>query len=313
MSSIMMDKWSIITVLQHLCANIKTKRFEHGYIDEMEGSLTACLNNFLLAVVLWDEIWSFNIDNNYSWMDIFGKRENLANTFQTLIHQPDASVLPNDLLSIYRDLSEKNTMDSDGLVQRGIAYQQISSFLGVPFLGHPLREGWLLDHYRKNIFTRVDIINRVDKELITYCEKINAELGRDLLKFNYPVLINFIRQEAGNNLENQLEVALELRDATDVVAFREQMFYMEQIVAQGNIQAIKEHLDSVSELAKDITTKRKKEISLGEFILSLFPPYISLSVPIKIPIKKTSGLHITFINRLLEFGLHGRGNLLDER
>ena len=179
----------------------------------------------------------------------------------------------------------------------------LSNSLGVPLLVHPRRNvrSHLFD-IMAGLFSRQDILNKVDKELVDYYEKINTELGRNLLKFKYPVLIDMICEEK-NAPVAELENAINLRSDRNVVAFREQMHEIEQIINLGNTQEILAELKLVSDLAKEITTKYERKISLGEFSISLTP---SISVPINVSKSKKNDVHATFIRELLDYGVYKR-------
>ena len=153
-----------------------------------EESATQCWYNFLTAVVLWDEIWSFHISKIYKWNDIFNNSdENILPFFQNSIHQVEATSIDSSLKKSYKKLSQGVSPHKRNMTERTIAYQLISSSLGVPFFAHPSRNNCFTFEAAR-MFSRLDILERVDKELLEYYEKINAELGRRLLNFNYPKL-----------------------------------------------------------------------------------------------------------------------------
>lgn len=87
------------------------------------------------------------------------------------------------------------------------------------------------------------------------------------------------------------------------MTFREQLFDIEKTIARGNTQAILTELNRVTELAKDITTKYDKKISLGELSISLSP---SITIPLNISKNHKKALHTTFIRNLINFGVYER-------
>jgi len=220
-------------------------------------------------------------------------------------------MINDSLMDFYRDLDVAIPYPDMGIHQskeRTLGYQYISNSLGVPFLAHPSRSYYkFLDISECNrIFTRRDIINKIDKELMEYYVKVvNKEIGREYLKFEYPVLIDMIKKGASTP-EEELRRALEIREEKYVVAFREHVFQVEQVINQGNTQALLGVLKSVSDLAKDITTKYARNIYVGEISISITP---SFSIPISIKTKRKHGLHTTFIRKLLEFGVYERNGI----
>ena len=332
MGSIMMDRWSIESIINFLkgslgefetfnndiedrknCKNIEGDDYDYEFFPD-EANIQ-CWDNFLTAIVLWDEIWSLHHENMYKWKNIFSN-DKLVQNLNNSIHQLEKEAIDKSLLSAYIMLSSNlNEYFQRSIYERTLGYQILSNGLGVPFLAHPSRREYFIhrrtyDFYRTTYnsirfshFSRRDIFNRIDDELMEYYDQINKEVGRKLYSFNYPVLIDYIRKDTQTPAE-ELEKAIELKMDNDVVVFREKLFDIEQSIKLGNTQMILSELKMVSDLAKDITNKYQKRIDIGEFTISLSP---SLTIPISIKKNKRRELHATFIRRLLNYGVYERG------
>ena len=121
---------------------------------------------------------------------------------------------------------------NQSLCARTFSYQAISQCLGSSYLAHPFRENSIIRESFQEDFSRRDVLKRVDKELERYYRYINAELGRNLYQFWYPVLVDMIKQRASTP-EEELYAALEIRQEPDVLSFRDAMNSIEQAVQNG--------------------------------------------------------------------------------
>jgi hypothetical protein len=316
MGSVMMDRWGIENAIEYLGGDIekykhKDKNFYYGEkhpcaffnFDLIDNShrnpktFKNCWENFITALILWDEIWTFNRRFIYNWKQSFDNK-NLANKLEDIIYQVDFNMIDDSLTNIYEILDRASIAVDHHCRERTLCYQLISNALGVPFLAHPSRyQSDLIDDIPKMIFTRQDIINRIDKELLDYYNHINEKMGRVALNFKYPVLIDMIRKET-STIEEELDMALKIRNYNDTVTFREQIFEIEQIINRGDTQALLAELKMVSDLAEDITIKYTKEYSIGYISISLNP---SLTIPLKIKKNKKNALHATFIEPIKFF------------
>jgi hypothetical protein len=316
MSSILMDRWSVDSLYKYISVkgNVtpsyyyfdKDNYFDHDYYYlnrhniDYHDFIPQCWDNFLTAIVLWDEIWSFRAEHAYNWKDIIDNRK--IDKIDGIIHKIEQSAIEESLMFIYETLSNKGINTIYDIPERALWYQLISNSLGVPYFAHPSRKEYSFIDESCEFFTRLDLINKIDKELLEYYKKINEELGRDMLSFKYPVLLDFIRKGT-QTPEEELEKALELRMDNDVVVFRNQLFGVEQSIKNGNTQMILSELKMVSDLAKDITNKYQKQVNIGELTISLSP---SFSIPINFTNNKKRELHATFIRRLINFGVYER-------
>lgn len=311
MSSIMMDRWSIESIYLHMLeAYPKGEDFLHiGYVQGLNGGsfISRCWDNFLIAILLWDEIWSFRLHERYKhdkyplsplWEDTEDHPEGvLLDKIDKIIHNIEQSDIDESYKNIYETLSIEGIDLYDNIFRRAKLYQLMSNSLGIPYFAHPSRR--LFTDY----FTRLDLFEKVDRELMDYYNKINKELGRNILNFNYPVLLDFIKKDT-QTIEDEFDRAMELRMNDDVVIFRKQLFDIEQSIMRGDTQLLLSELKMVSDLAKEITNKYQKRTNLGEFTIALSP---SLTIPLSLGKNKKRALHATFIRRLIDFGVYERG------
>lgn len=333
MSSVMMDRWGLDCAFAVLAGETKQNHKDYYPLEPSTwvGLLSSsgplkrapkkvmqmaenqpiyqCWDNFLTAIVLWDEIWSCNL-SPYEWEDILPNAQNEVNDLNNIMHQVDVFLLDHELFLIYNELNEGPTGNphsftehytrSMTLSRRTESYQILSSSLSIPYLAHPYR-AQMKSRYQP-IFNRRDMVRMVDRELEEYYSEINNQLGRNLYQFKYPVLIDLITGGATSPKE-ELQSALTLRKNPDIVSFRDSMCEIEHLVQRGDTQLLQAELKLVSDLAKEITTKYKRELTLGE--ISLFPTP-SFTFPIHLKKTNKGEPHVTFIRQLLNYGVYKR-------
>lgn len=329
MRSVVMDRWGLDSVFQRLGGDSYRGRNDFHLNDDFyiykeaysQKCTDLCWGNFLTAVVLWDEIWSFN-KGPFDWDNLLGRKASTMSQYlNEIMHQVDPSMIDQNLLNEYHLLTDFTTgpysflgMEIDviyglyvnrSLCARTFSYQAISQCLGLPYLAHPFRENSFIREDFQESFSRMDVLKRVDKELERYYRHINEELGRNLYQFQYPVLVDMIKQRASTP-EEELFAALEIREEPDVLNFRDAMNSIEQAVQNGCSQKIISELELVSGLAEEITKKREdKGATLGEFSIS-FPFAASISFTFPPWPKLKYKPQATFIRRLVNYGVNER-------
>ena len=328
MRSVVMDRWGLDSAFQRLGGDSYRSGNDFHLDDNIyiykeaysQKCTDLCWENFLTAVVLWDEIWSFN-NGPFDWDHLLGRKASAMSQYlNEIIHQVDPCMIDENLLCEYHLLINSSTVPSffremeidkiDGLYvnpslcARTFSYQAITQCLGLPYLAHPLRENSIiLEGYQEN-FSRRDVLKRVDEELERYYCYINEELGRSLYQFRYPVLIDMIKRRASTS-EEELFAALEIREEPDVLNFRDAMNFIEHAVQNGRSEKIINELELVSGLAEEITKKHEdKGAALGEFSISV--PFVSISFPFPRWRRKKYKPQATFIRRLVNYGVNER-------
>ena len=319
MGAILMDNWSVedaaayIRLAQPFAENKEIDFmydiFMPGFLSGHENEAVSSLNwnNFLVAILLWDEIWLFSNNAHHLWDTLIhhvaDKRlAEALNSMKHLIHSVDDDMI-NPELKIEAEHLKGGLDGSLTIKERTGYYKILSNSLGIDFFGHHKRWEHIHNNYYENrIFNRLDIFHTIDKELITYCERINEKLGNKRLTFKYPVLFDFIRSGTNSHAE-ELERTLTLRKEEDIVSFRNEMYYLEEVINKGNLPLLERELDRISEFSEEITNKyRKNKVFLGEIEISLAP---SITVPFSFK-QSDRELHTTFIRRMMEYGLYNR-------
>ena len=126
MSSVMMDRWGLDCAFAVLAGETKQNHKDYYPLEPSTwvGLLSSsgplkraskkvmqmaenqpiyqCWDNFLTAIVLWDEIWSCNL-SPYEWEDILPNAQNEVNDLNNIMHQVDVFLLDHELFLIYNE------------------------------------------------------------------------------------------------------------------------------------------------------------------------------------------------------------------
>lgn len=256
--------------------------------------------NFIMALTIWDEIWTFQKSPQKRWLEAFETQTEIA-YLDNIVYPIKREMIDELLLDEYDYIILNQTSNS---LERHLQYQAIANYLNIPFLSHPARKESYLKELTSYYFHRGELLNRIDNELRQYYIAINKELGREALQFSYPVLYDYITEES-NTMEEEMKMAIKLRNDKDIVTYRKHMSDVEEAVARGDTQVLLAELNMISELSQNITSQYKKT-RLGELTISLSP---SISVPIDLTKSRVRMLHATFTRKLIEFGVYRRKSI----
>ena len=308
MSAVMMDNWSIESAIAYTNTD---NEMMHYY--EMPNQLMYSWCNFLTAIILWDEIWYYDNSTSRFWQNGITSDHEMKTLLENILYPIDESTIDVNILSEFKDISENCNYSYEQIdvsSKRNIFYRLLSNSLGINLLLHNKRESDVGENYKNKFFNRLDIFNTIDKELQEYYQHINDLIGRQYLTFNYPVLFDYVRSSAANdgyinNSISELKTALEIRNNTDLIRFRDEVSHIEILINQGNTQALLVQLGLLHEIATDLTNKYKRSFQLAEFNLSFAP---SISKKFQINIKHNEGMkiHTSFIKKLIKFGINER-------
>lgn len=144
----------------------------------------------------------------------------------------------------------------------------------------------------------------IDKEVSEYYKEINDILGKEILKFDFPLFTDYILSEA-NTIKDIMKVINEIRNKKNVVEFRKAMDSMDKCLKEGNLIKFKEYLSIIPEIVNDITTTIKTQSFQIDLNIS---PGISFERNITYNKYRDTKLHINFLSELVSFGVMQRCN-----
>jgi hypothetical protein len=209
---------------------------------------------------------------------------------------------------------------------RTFLYSVISYSKGTSYLPHPIRADLisrynLLDRFYEKImddrydsdnrYNRMILLNPVNKEIREYYEYINQLAEDTVFVCKYPLLYDFIRRNA-SDMNEELAVAIDIRNEPDVVLFRKYLSSLDAKVNEKDFGALTLALEQIKDLAKQITSKYNRKPKLGKWELKVgreevleFVLNRILDIPEAIKRLKNRR-NLTFVSRLIDFGIRGK-------
>lgn len=247
------------------------------------------LENLLMAILLWDEVYYWNNGNDILWKSVFGKNH----------------PLPVKELNPSQDIIDKITsIAADDVIQGGaLRYQTLASELHIDYLAEQDRFAFLYSngHFQtiNSIIWEKYIIDCVDKEIQEYYQSIEKIVGNIELKFHFPLLLDYFMSES-DNVWQCLNLAMSVRNDREFCDMRKWISDLHEYIELGNWLEVEHSIKDVKDIVSGIACGN----NLISEVQIAFPPAISTSVPLK----KITGrkVQLTFLRNLSEFALKKR-------
>gem|GEM_PF-2624185 len=273
-----------------------------------------CWENFLMAIILWDELNYINYNStgqsivDYISAEI-GEEQSLEKTIfpvdnkniindcisRGYIHPPYLSLLPIEI----RETVECSVLKDDEDALRVQAYYVQSSVLGTNCLLHPTRNA---DELLIKL-NRYHIMESADNQVREIINDINSRLGSNFLEFKYPILYKYIKRNTSSKTE-ELQAAFKIRNDKNVIKFRKSLNKLDKHINDIDPLPIFVTLGLIEEIAETIKNSFDTKITIGSFNI-LPKPNITVGGKIDISLKKKP-IHLTFLKRVMKNGLTGK-------
>lgn len=283
MSSVMMDNW------------ILTKAF----INNDDAAWATVLN----AIVLWDEIWYYENQFTYGWLEqakkIYGSV--VEKKFYAVNHFNDFG----EAVRFVKELFHKRTLHKfhiDNYQDRTEFYCMLSDFLGIDIFLHPDREKGFESY--KTLFNRKMLFDRMDKHYREFVIN-NTEQNDNIVPLvSLPLLRRYISSISPSS-EYEFFTALDLEQDSDLKALRHSLSNLEEILLKSDIRARKEVFDEIRDLTNKINSRYRPFIPANPvnyaFSISIrVLPSITLQYDVPVPHKHL--LHTAFLEKVYRSG-----------
>lgn len=277
MNGILLDNWA----LQDL------------YSGELKTD-TERFNELLEAIVLWDNL--FYPNNTYSmWWKYISRNHDFINVLKPL--PDDEKSFMNESKDIFYSIGTENYTDVVGV--GGIRYALLSNKNGLDYFPCSKRSAFLSQSKIRdiipNMLSRYDLMGTFDREVMKYYKELNGFLGNDIIKFDVPILVDFIKYNTPSNMD-YVDYALELRKEKSVIKYREYLGEIEQSINSAQWSKVSAFKSATEELVRDILRKKSFAYSITISILAL--PSFNIDIPF-LSYKKY--LHFSFLRELGDF------------
>jgi len=337
MGSVLIDNWSLESLIARKVEadnekkpkaeyDIRSFQLIYGPAEGYEHQDTynpGCWQNILMSIVLWDDIrYILNADYGSIYYRYTTEAlKQFRGLIKPLYYKGEMAVISDMDFELLRSLSDrefscaslqlpikklppglndrKKYMD---LMDGTYLYLLHSSNCSVNYLPHPIRAQFIKDNDGlEELYSRDVLLQMVDREVLEFYNHVNDLIKRRIFRCSYPILYDYIRQNACSE-DEELDAAFSIRSSRDVVQFRKALDELDKKVNSGDVAALSTALKQIQELAHQITAAYSKTTELGELSIGLSP---TINIPLKISTKKKA-IHMTFLSKLIEYGIHDR-------
>ena len=238
-------------------------------IDGFDGSLNNAspeLQIMISALVLWDEVCYFDNGSAEWWNYVVRNEEQLQflNMLSPIKGDEDGRI-KDKAKEQYSEYKDKYT----GLVAKGaLEYLHLADEKNLCYIPFNERADFIRNNnlYRdfNRYYTRMDVIESVDEEVVKYYDEIRKIIKKVDLQTESNCIFNYVKSRAGN-VKEVVDVIKELREKKMVKDFKSWMVRLETMIDTGK---------DVGYVMKEI----KKYNDELKYVLN--NPYITLPLPI---------------------------------
>lgn len=246
------------------------------------------------ALVLWDEVCY--LDNGYSewWNFAIDCNEELGilrllKPINLDGYKPLLDRAQNDYSNMYR----RNYQE---VVAKGaLEYLYISDNDDMCYIPFGERANFIMENnlfkYTNQYYTRMDLIELIDEEIMHYYTTINKHIKKANFHLNSSCIYNYVKKNAGT-VEEIIDVINSLKKERMVLRFRKWVEKMEQEIHNpqniGTPQNI--ILDYINEL-NEIKESFRHNIDIG---ITVGMPFAALGINIPIPVTRRTKPNLIF-------------------
>lgn len=305
---IISDNLSAKNILD-LCEKPDSKEYIHNYYFQ----------KYLYALVLWDAIYkaprksqSVTVYTDAEKMRQEKKQKNelIRCVKSTIFDLPfdyeydEIETVSGDVYYewLYNIGYEKNRNIKDDT----IFYLTLSQIADMNILLSEQRADFVLKSgIAKEIWTREDVLEYIDKEIYEICKEVYSFMDKEIINIQTPLLVDYICQYA-TSFQDAINIAFQLKEHKDIIEFRQTMNLLDNAVNNGNTMQFKEYVDRLAEIVVQISRKEvpTKKIEMKFTVTpSLTNPTISAMFGIPIEYNKKRKINMNFLLELAQYGL----------
>lgn len=261
------------------------------------------VQNYLYGIVLWDSIFSVEKRKSRQVDNVRTDDFYIDERFHIINLDFDYHEIDNEASDIAFDIYEDKANEKElQLIEDVFFYFLLSQNLNMNLLLSTERSEFAVkEKILEKLFDRMNLLGMLEKEVKEYYDELNNKIGKNLISFECPLLVDYICSNCSNLME-AIELAEHIRNEKDVIEFRKAMDEMGDALCEGNLILFNEYISAIPEIVSEITKHGEKSriVNLG---LSPFP---SITTPIEIECGKKKLLHIDFLTDLGMYGLYNR-------
>lgn len=280
------------------------------------------LLNIVNAIILWDDLYVFHERMSSYYIGGIDYFKQYSDNFHKIIAPLR---LPKDLEKIefecFSDFYESAGMNVDILKSnlediyipgdvvnkllgneaqgyRAITYLLAANIHGMDYMPSIQRQVMLERYDYNSFFLRKDVIDKIDKELLHYYNRVNEHLPVKRIHYSFPVLLDYLLDKY--SMDDIIKGAFELKHTKSLVDFRKEMDELDQAWENGNIKTVEKYFVEIEHIIDKLPNStifnKKFNVTIS------FPP--ALSFDMTIPHKRL--VHSVFLKDLAFYGINHR-------
>ncbi len=305
MGAVLIDNWTLHDITYHL-----------EYVYHYEKSELANLENLLMAILLWDQIYFWDNGTTAYW----------KNESKLMRELPSLTglVLPPEVEFAVQSLTGTDVV-ADGAQQ----YLLIAGENGIDYLPKQERYQYLTSkkyyHTRNAVWQKV-ITETVEKSVQEYYDELVKMMGNIQLQFRFPLLLDYVgsqMKEIGDYdkffaphthnvrstapyyfVSEYITAALHMRETAPLYNLRSWIKDLHLYIDKGNWVEVRHSMSHVEDIVSMIRAPLAKDVT--------FQVGIPLSASMNIPSNRLKGSHktqLTFLHDIAKFALEKRPEL----
>lgn len=277
------------------------------------------VQDFLFALVLWDDVYSVKADNlvyvdkqGFRFTSMSNERREYKDILSALCNIKELDGWSQEYISAAEDIYIESFLEEENpmVAQGTILYMLLGYNFDLNILISSERTKFALDEELSSQllkYSRLNFMQDLDKEVVEYYDEINKKIGNKVICYNAPLFIDYICKNAANFKES-INVALQLKYEPEVIDYRKAMDEMEESLNGGNFVKFNQYISIIPEIVDAIIHKCSITTTV-EVGVNPVPSY-SVSLPIKIGLEKLSKIplkfNLRFIKDIAKYGLKNR-------
>lgn len=301
MGAVLIDNWTLHDITYHF-------EFAHSY----EKPRLDTLENLLMAILLWDQIYFWDNDKTTSWR----YHSQITYGLPSLM----GLVLPLEL-----KLEVESLAGADVIANGAQQYLLIAEKNGIDYLPKQERYQYLTSkkyyHMRNAVWQKI-LTETVEKSVQEYYDDLMKMIGNIQLQFRFPLLLDYVgsqmeqrgdydvffaphtyngRSSPYHFIQEYIVAALHMRETAPLCNMRSWINDLHLYIDKGNWMEVKNSMSHVGDIVSMIKAPLAKNVT--------FQVGIPLSASINIPsnqLKGSNKTQLTFLHDIAKFGLEKR-------
>lgn len=251
------------------------------------------LENLLMSILLWDKVFFWDNGKTSLW-----KNESRIMYNSTYLQ---GIKLPQSV-----EYKVNRVLDSDVVAGGAKQYQLIAEELGCDYLPKRERYDYLIAHgyynQENNVYPKL-VVETVEESVQQYYDDLTALLRGTRLKFNCPLLVDYIRDQAGVT-SDYISVALQMRETKALQSMRTWIDNLRNSIDRRNLIETQHMMEDVRDIVSQLSAPQKKGIRIKEISIHPLPPFVDIILELN-PSPRKPKTQLAFLYNLVGHVLEG--------